>query len=254
MKLILITNDDGVSAKGLASLIEAMLPLGQVVVVAPDGPRSAQSSALTVTMPIRTKVVSKGENLLLYQCNGTPADCVKIALHQLLDRTPDLIVSGINHGVNSSISVIYSGTMGAAIEGCIDGVASIGFSLNSFAPHANFSQAILYARAIAKKVLEKGLPRNVCLNVNFPETQKIEGVKICRQADGYWEEEFEKRQDPMGKNYYWLTGHFVNSEPTSDDTDEAALAQGYISVVPVKVDMTAYEFMNDLNQWTYELE
>ncbi len=252
--LILVTNDDGVAAKGLGSLIEAVLPLGKVVVVAPDGPRSAQSSALTVTNPLRVKIITKEDNLIVYQCNGTPADCIKLAINQLLERKPNLVVSGINHGTNSSISVIYSGTMGAAIEGCVCGVPSIGFSLCSFDPRANFSQAMLHARAIAKKVLTEGLPHNVCLNVNIPDTQKIEGVKICRQSDGYWEEEFEKRQDPMGKNYYWLTGQFVNAESVSDDTDETALSEGYVSIVPIKIDMTAYEFMSDLNKWTYDLE
>lgn len=252
--LILITNDDGVAAKGFSSLIEAMMPLGRVVAVAPDGPRSAQSNALTVTTPLRVKILQEDEDVIIYQCNGTPTDCVKLAINQLLDRKPDLVVAGINHGTNSSISVVYSGTMGATIEGCVEGVPSIGFSLCSFDPRANFSHAMLYARAIAKKVLAEGLPRNICLNVNIPDTHHIEGVKICRQSDGYWEEEFEKRQDPMGKNYYWLTGQFVNAEPVSDDTDEAALSQGYVSIVPVKIDMTAYEFISDLNKWTYELE
>ncbi len=250
--LILITNDDGVNAKGIRSLIAGVLPLGEVVVVAPDSPRSAQSSALTVATPIRVKKTEEDNNLTIYQCTGTPADCVKLALNQILNRTPDVIVSGINHGTNASISVLYSGTMGAALEGCVAGIPSIGFSLCSFDPRANFAEAMRYANLITEKVLQNGLPRQICLNVNIPHTTQVKGLKVCRQSEGYWSEEFLKRQDPTGRNYYWLTGEFINAEPMNDDTDQWALEQGYVSVVPVKVDMTAYELMSDLNSWFAE--
>lgn len=251
--LILVTNDDGVTARGINSLIESVAPLGDVVVVAPDGPRSAQSSALTITQPLRVKKLQEENGITVYQCSGTPADCVKLAINQLLDRRPDVVVSGINHGTNSSISVIYSGTMGAAMEGCVAGIPSIGFSLNDFDPRANFGESMKFATIITQKVLKEGLPQSVCLNVNFPNTNKIKGIKICRQSDGTWSEEFLKRQDPAGRNYYWLSGNFINAEQMSDDTDEWAMEQGYAAIVPVKIDMTAYEFINDLKTWLPDL-
>ncbi|MDR3705036.1 MAG: 5'/3'-nucleotidase SurE [Paludibacteraceae bacterium] len=253
--LILVTNDDGVTARGIRSLVESVRPLGEVLVVAPDAPRSAQASALTVTNPLRVKKIEEEDGLTIYQCNGTPADCVKLAINQLAPRRPDIVVSGINHGTNSSISIIYSGTMGAAIEGCVAGIPSVGFSLCSYDPRADFDSAIQYAYTITQKVLAEGLPKTVCLNVNIPEKHHhIQGIKICRQSEGYWSEEFLKRQDPSGKNYYWLSGEFINAEQMSDDTDEWALEHGYVSIVPVKVDMTAYEFIDDLNKWVTDLE
>ncbi len=253
--LILITNDDGVMARGIHCLIESAKSLGEVIVVAPDGPRSAQSSALTITTPLRVKKIEEEADLTIYQCNGTPADCVKLAINQVCPRRPDLVLSGINHGTNSSISIIYSGTMGAAIEGCVAGIPSIGFSLCSFDPRADFTQAVEYATKVTQKVIEAGLPTGVCLNVNIPAPHhKVQGVKVCRQSDGYWSEEFIKRKDPADKTYYWLSGEFINAEQMSDDTDEWALEHGYVSIVPVKVDMTAYEYMNDLKNWINDLE
>lgn len=254
MPLILISNDDGISAKGIQSLIESMRPLGSVIVVAPDSPRSAQSSALTVTTPLRVKKIHEEEGLLQYICNGTPSDCVKLALNQLCPKKPDVVVAGINHGTNSSISVIYSGTMGATIEGCVNGIPSIGFSLCNFDPRADFSTAMIYAQKITKKIIQEGLPKGICLNVNIPDLKTIKGIKVCRQSEGYWSEEFIKREDPYGKHYYWLTGEFINAEKLNDDTDEWALENGYISMVPVKVDMTAYEYINDLKKLDYEQE
>jgi len=252
--LILITNDDGIHAKGIQSLITCLLPLGDVFVIAPDGPRSAQSSALTVTTPLRVKKTTDEEGLITYVCNGTPADCVKLALNQLCPHKPDIIVSGINHGMNSSISIIYSGTMGAALEGCVNGIPAIGFSLSNYDPHADFNKAMKYAYSITKKTLAKGLPRSICLNVNIPDTDHIKGVKICRQSEGYWSEEFIRREDPSGKHYYWLTGEFINAERQNEDTDEWAMENGFVSIVPVKVDMTAYEYIDDLKKIKYELE
>lgn len=252
--LILITNDDGGTAKGIRTLIECLRPLGDIFVVAPDGPRSAQSSALTVTKPLRAKKVVEEDGITEYLCNGTPADCIKLALRELCPKKPDIIVSGINHGMNTSISIIYSGTMGAAIEGCVSGIPSIGFSLNTFDPNADFTTAIKYAYKITKETLAKGLHRYVCLNVNIPDKEAIKGIKICRQSEGYWNEEFIKREDPLGRNYYWLSGVFYNAEEHSEDTDEWALRNDYISIVPVKVDMTAYEYMDELKKNNYELE
>ena len=252
--LILITNDDSLHARGIQALIESLRTLGDIVVVAPDSPRSAQSSALTVTLPVRVGKTHEEDGVTVYRCNGTPADCVKIALKRILPRKPDLLVSGINHGTNASISVIYSGTVGATLEGCIGGIPSIGMSLCDYSPHADFGDAAKYARIIAKNVLQNALPKNVCLNVNVPAGVEIKGVKICTQADGIWVEDFIHREDPLGKSYYWLTGHFKNLEPENTATDEWALANGYVSIVPVKINMTATEYIEALKTWNYELE
>ncbi len=246
--VILVTNDDGVTAKGIKSLVEALRGLGEIVVVAPDGPRSGQSGAITPNLPLRLKKVTAKEELTVYACNGTPVDCVKLALNQLLDRKPDLIVSGINHGSNSAISILYSGTMGAVLEGCVVNVPSVGFSLCSFDQDADFASSAHYVRTIASDVLENGLSEGVCLNVNIPATEEIRGIKVCRQTNGYWAEEYEKRIDPIGKEYFWLTGYFHNLEPEATDTDEWALREGYVSIVPCKVDMTAHHL---ISQYAY---
>jgi 5'-nucleotidase len=244
--LILITNDDGDDAKGIRVLTKLMMQLGDVVVVSPDGPRSGQSNALTVYKPIRYKKLEEREGLARYSSNGTPTDCVKLALNEVLDRKPDLLVAGINHGSNAAINVIYSGTMGAALEGCECSIPSIGFSLCNFHPDADFSEFEPFIVKIAKQVLENGLPEGVCLNVNAPESN-IKGVRVCRQCKGYWSQEFAPAVDPRGKSYYWLTGYFVNHEPDSKDTDEWALEHGYISVVPTKIDLTAHEYLEKLS-------
>jgi 5'-nucleotidase len=248
---ILITNDDGLAAKGIKALTEYMRPLGDVVVVGPDGPRSGMSSAITVTLPTRLHKVHEEEGLKIYRCSGTPVDCVKLALHVIFkDKHPDLLVTGINHGTNSSISVVYSGTMGATIEGCINGVPSIGFSLCNNHPDADFGQIAPHVASIARNVLEKGLPQGICLNVNMPE-QNPKGVRICRQASGLWTEEFIRHVDPDGRPYFWLTGNFTNHEPDASDTDEWALANDFIAVVPTKIDMTAYEVIDELQTWKF---
>ena len=245
--LILVTNDDGFRSKGINSLIEALKPLGDIVVVAPNSSRSGMSSAITVKEPIRIAKVWEEDNVTIYRCSGTPVDSVKIAINQLMPRRPDVIASGINHGSNTSISVHYSGTMGAAIEGCFNGIPSLGFSLNSFEQDADFSQAAGFAQKIIADVLDNGLPSGVCLNVNVPTETNIKGVRVCRQANGVWSEEFEKRVDPHGGTYYWLTGYFKDHEPESEETDEWAIKNAYISVVPCQVDISAYSFMNELN-------
>ena len=249
--LILVVNDDGISAKGIRNLIRIMNDFGDVVVVAPDSPQSGKSHAITIEATIRCdKVIIDDGPQKEYACSGTPVDCVKLAVNQLLDRKPDLCVSGINHGSNSSINVIYSGTMSVAVEGALEEIPSIGFSLLDYAHDADFSQSEPYIRKIVKQVLENGLDRGVCLNVNIPKLIKgkeLKGLKVCRQANANWEEEFEERMDPKGRMYYWLTGKFVNYDKGTD-TDEWALANHYISVVPVQFDVTAHSSLSSINK------
>lgn len=249
--LILVCNDDGITAPGIRNLIGVMNQLGDVVVVAPDGPQSGMGHAITINGILRCDEIhidhgSQKE----FSCSGTPVDCVKLAVNVVLDRKPDLIVSGINHGSNSSINVIYSGTMSAAVEGCLEGIPSIGFSLCDYSWEANFEPALPYIKQIAEKVLKQGLPNGVCLNVNIPKYkgQSYKGIKNCRQCKGNWEEEFDNRTDPRGRSYYWLTGKFVNYDD-SDQTDEWALENYYISVVPVKSDLTAHDYLGQMDNW-----
>ncbi len=249
--LILVTNDDGITAPGIRALIEVMLEIGDVVVVAPDSPQSGMGHAITINsvLYIERVYIDNGKQIE-YSCSGTPADCVKLAVKEILKRKPDLCVSGINHGSNSSINVIYSGTMSAALEAGIEGIPAIGFSLLDYNYNANFEATKKYVKIIAKNALDKGIPNNVVLNVNFPNLleKDIKGIKICRQAKANWEEEFDKRQTPQGKDYYWLTGKFVNLD-NGEDTDEWALENGYISVVPVQFDLTAHHAISNLNTW-----
>jgi 5'-nucleotidase len=249
-KLILITNDDGLYAAGLRRLTSIMQEYGKVVVISATESRSGMSQALTVKQPLRVKLLEETDTHRIYACSGTPTDGVKLAINQLLVRKPDLIVSGINHGSNASASVLYSGTMAAALEGCLYGISSVGFSLNSFLSTADFSVCDEYIRKVCSLVLEEPLPVGVCLNVNIPAlpAAEIKGIMVARQARGSWQEEFEKRKDPAGKTYYWLTGNFINHEPEATDTDEWALSNGYVSLVPVTTDMTAYSFINNLKK------
>ena len=223
---------------------------GEVVVVAPDGPQSGKGHAITIESTIRCdKVIIDDGPQIEYSCSGTPVDCVKLAVNKLITRKPDLCVSGINHGSNSSINVIYSGTMSAAVEGSLEGIPSIGFSLLDYSHEADFSEGEKYIRKITESVLNNGLPDGVCLNVNIPKSvddKKIKGVKVCRQAKANWVEEFDEREDPKGRKYYWLTGKFVNYDK-GDDTDERALENHYISVVPVQYDVTAHHAISKLN-------
>jgi 5'-nucleotidase len=249
--LILVSNDDGITAPGIRALVDVMKELGEVVVVAPDSPQSGMGHAITINHPLRlTKSDYFGEEVEAYQCSGTPADCVKLALDKVLPRRPDLLVSGINHGSNSSINVIYSGTMSAAVEGAIDGLQAIGFSLLDYSMEADFSASKEVVRKVAKNVLEKKLPVDTLLNVNIPRlsASELKGIKICRQAKAKWVEEFDQRDDPYNRKYFWLTGKFV-SEDHGEDTDEWALSNGYASVVPVQFDMTAHHAIGILNNW-----
>lgn len=246
--VILVTNDDGITAPGIAALVEVMNEIGDVFVVAPDSPQSATGHSITISKPLRLdKVALFGDQS--YQCSGTPVDCVKLAINKVIHRKPDLCVSGINHGSNSSINVIYSGTMSAAMEGAIEGIPSVGFSLLDYNLDADFTASKKYVREIALKVLEKGLPTGSLLNVNIPSAaHKIKGIKICRQAKAKWKEEFDERLDPNKRPYYWLTGKFIN-EDHGFDTDEWALANHYVSVVPVHFDFTAHYAIPYLNDW-----
>jgi 5'-nucleotidase len=249
--LILVTNDDGITAPGIRALISVMNQIGEVVVLAPDSPQSGMGHAITLDSTIYCDKVELDEgDQMEFRCSGTPADCVKMAISEILDRRPDLVVSGINHGSNSSINVIYSGTMSAAIEAGIEGIPAIGFSLLDYGWDANFEPLKDEVRKIAMSVLENGLPDGVVLNVNFPKMdgEPFKGIKICRQARANWVEEFDRRTNPQGKPYYWLTGRFVKMDH-GEDTDVWALENGYISVVPVHFDLTAHHFLQSLNSW-----
>ncbi|SHE50550.1 5'/3'-nucleotidase SurE [Dysgonomonas macrotermitis] len=250
--LIFVTNDDGYSAKGIRSLVESLIGLGEIVVVAPDGPRSGMSSAITSIQPIRYHLVKKDEknDITVYACTGTPVDCVKLGISEIVGRKPDLLVSGINHGSNASVCVLYSGTMGAAMEGALFKVPSIGFSLLDHALDADFAHTYPITRALSEDVLRTGLPAGVCLNVNIPHSDdELKGLKVCRQASGQWIEEFKRSEDGANKPIFWLTGRFDNDEPNDETTDEWALANGYASIVPITVDMTAHMFVEKMKSW-----
>ena len=248
--LILISNDDGITSKGIKTLVEVMKELGDVIVVAPDSPQSGMGHAITVGDTLRVEETSIFDDVRAFECSGTPADCVKMARHFVLkeEREPDVIVSGINHGSNTSISVLYSGTMSAAIEGAIEGTPAIGFSLCDYGSDPDFSHTREYIKKIVKQVLDKGLPKGVALNVNFPrkKSETIKGIRICRQANAKWVEEFDQRFDPNRRRYFWMTGNFVNFDK-GEDNDEWAIANNYISVVPCQFDLTAHHAIPLLN-------
>jgi len=248
--LILVINDDGITAPGIRTLIEVMKTIGEVVVVAPDSPQSGMGHAITVNSTLHLERVSKDGELIEFSCSGTPADCVKLGIREVLERRPDICVSGINHGSNASINVIYSGTMSAALEAGIEGIPAIGFSLCDYNWNADFEVCKAPVKAITEQVLKNGLNDGVVLNVNIPKVDKadLKGIKVCRQARANWEEEFDKRKTPFGKDYYWLAGKFVNLDK-GEDTDQWALDNGFVSVVPVQFDMTAHESIASLNTW-----
>lgn len=251
--LILVTNDDGISAPGIRTLISAMNELGDVIVVAPDSPQSAMGHAITINSTLQCNKVKIDDGPQIeYSCSGTPADCVKLGINEILGRKPDICVSGVNHGSNSSINVIYSGTMSAAVEASIEGIPAIGFSLLDYSWNANFNEIKKYLINITKQALLNGIPKGNALNVNFPKLKEkdIKGIKICRQANAYWVEKFDKRVNPQGKEYYWLTGEFINKD-NGHDSDEWALANGFISIVPVKFDMTDHENISYIKKWKF---
>jgi 5'-nucleotidase len=247
--VILITNDDGITAPGIRSLVEAARPLGKVVVVAPDKPQSGMGHAITIGTPLRMNKVEIFEGIEAWQTSGTPVDCVKLAVDKILHRKPDICLSGINHGANHSINVIYSGTMSAAMEASIESIPSIGFSLLDYRYEADFSAAIFYANKIIKMVLANKFDKHLLLNVNVPAVPKneIKGIRICKQAYAKYKEEFDERKDPQGKKYYWLTGEFINFDKDKD-TDVWALQHNYVSVVPVQFDLTNYALKKQLEK------
>ncbi|MFI5134676.1 MAG: 5'/3'-nucleotidase SurE [Chitinophagales bacterium] len=247
---ILVTNDDGITSPGIRALVEEMHHLGRVVVVAPDSPQSGMGHAITIDEPLRMERADIFSGIESYECSGTPVDCVKLAVDKIIKGKPDLCVSGINHGSNSSVNVIYSGTMSAALEAAIEGINAIGFSYLNYLHEADLSLPRRVAKSVAAQVLKNGLPKNVLLNVNIPNVHESQykGLRVCRQAVAKWEEEFTERLDPRGKKYYWLTGKFVNYD-RGDDTDEWALTNGYASIVPVQFDLTAHSAIAYLNNW-----
>ncbi len=251
--LILVTNDDGITAPGLRALISTMKEIGDVIVVAPDSPQSGMGHAITIDNTLYSKkvVIDQEEGAPSeYSCSGTPADCVKLALQEILDRRPDICVSGINHGSNASINVIYSGTMSAAIEAGIEGVPAIGFSLCDYSWEADFKHSLKSVKRIVSEALQHGIPEGTVLNVNIPKTDaEPKGIKVCRQARANWKEKFDKRKSPTGKDYYWLTGEFELLDE-GEDTDEWALAHGYVSVVPTQFDLTAHQVIPQVNNWS----
>ncbi len=247
--LILITNDDGYQAKGIEALIDSVKDLGDIIVVAPDGPRSGMSSAITSLQPLRVYLISESQNIKVYATTGTPVDCVKLGISELAERRPDIVLSGVNHGSNAAVAVLYSGTMGAAIEGAVFKIPSIGFSLLDHSHNADFTYSKKYIHSITKQVLEDGLPSGTCLNVNIPKGDDIKGIRVCRQTSGQWVNEFMQSKDGADKDIYWLTGNFENDEPSDEMTDEWALANRYVSVVPVKVDMTNHDLIASIKFW-----
>ena len=252
--IILITNYDSVTAPGIRALVEAVKGLGKIIVVAPDQPQSGMGHAITIGNPLRLQKVNVFEGVEAFACSGTPVDCVKLAVDKVIHNKPDICISGINHGANHSINVIYSGTMSAALEASIENIPSIGFSLLDLSIEADFTAAKKYARMLVEHVLKNKLKeKHLCLNVNIPKGEEkiIKGVKICRQAYAKYEEEFDERKDPHGRRYYWLTGEFLNFDK-GKDTDVWALKNNYVSVVPVQFDLTNHELKKKLTaNWKF---
>lgn len=249
--LILITNDDGFRAKGINELIKALRGRGELIVFAPDGPRSGMSSAITSLTPLKYDMVLQEDDLTIFSCNGTPVDCVKLAINEVLDREPDLLVSGINHGGNMAICVNYSGTMGAAAEGCIFGIPSIGLSVLDHRPDADFRECCRLGIKVIDDVLAHGLPHGTYLNLNVPVVERVKGLKVCHQADGRWIKEFKRSENASGHPVFWLTGEFRNDD-TRADNDMLALDNGFATLVPCKVDVTDYQFLKELRKRTEE--
>lgn len=247
---ILISNDDGYQAKGIQSLTQMVSHLGDVLVCAPDGPRSGCSCSFTATQPLRLTRQPSFHGAEVWSANGTPVDCVKMALDQLVDRKPDIVLGGINHGNNASVNSHYSGTMGVVLEGCMKDIPSVAFSLSDFSADADFEPLRPYIQRITAQVLSHRLPQGVCLNVNFPlpflPSQPFRGVKVCRMAKGRWTNELSKCYHPRGFVYFWMVGSYENDEPEADDTDRWAMDHGYVAITPTRIDVTAYEAMEQL--------
>lgn len=247
--LILVSNDDGVFAKGLIELYTALRDLGDIVVVAPDGPRSGTSSAITSTVPIHFNLVHSEPGLTVYSCSGTPADCVKLALNEIVTVLPDMVVAGINHGGNQGIAVNYSGTLGAAIEGTIFKIPSFAISLLHGKQDSDYLDSCRFARSIARRVLKEGLPEGVYLNINVPSEPIVRGVRVCSQADGRYVGEYVQQQTPDGRDVYWLSGEIELAKPINQNWDVALLEKGYATIVPCNIDVTDYEFIQEIKHW-----
>ena len=252
--LILVTNDDGITSRGISKLVSLASKVGDVIVVAPDSPQSGMGHAITVGEPLRLRKNNLFDGIAAFECSGTPADCVKLAKHQVsVDRKFDLVLSGINHGSNTSISVLYSGTMSAAIEGAIEGTPAIGFSMCDYSPRADLDHVDFFVSQIIEEAVKKGMPKGIALNVNIPPVQNenIKGIKVCRQANARWEEDFDKRIDPHGREYFWMVGNFLNHD-RGEDNDEWAIANNYVSVVPCQFDLTGHHAISILNdEWSF---
>ena len=248
--LILISNDDGYQAKGIRCLIDMVRDLGDVLVCAPDGGRSGYACAFSATVPLTLTLRHKEDGVEVWSCNGTPVDSVKMALAELCPRKPDLVIGGINHGDNASVNTHYSGTMGVTMEGCMKYIPSVAFSLCDHRDDADFSPLCPYIREMVQRVLHDGLPKGVCLNVNFPLVAEFRGVKVCRMAMGTWGNEVTRCHHPRGFDYWWMVGTYYNDEPEAEDTDNWALRHGYVAITPTRMDVTAYEAIDLLNSWS----
>jgi 5'-nucleotidase len=248
--LILITNDDGFSSKGIKALINAVKNLGKILIVAPDSPQSGMGHAISVNKPIRCYKTNFFDSVEAYCCTGTPVDCIKMGLYLLKDKKPDLILSGINHGSNVSTNILYSGTMSAAVEGALSGIPSVGYSLTDYSDDADFQYSEKIVQIISKKVIKEGLKKGTCLNVNIPNIKEnqIKGIKVCRQGRAFWDDTFDHRKDPLGKDYYWLTGSFSSKEQALD-TDINYLENNYVTIVPTQFDMTCHDSVDELKKW-----
>lgn len=256
--LILICNDDGIDARGIHALACAVDGLGDIVVIAPEREQSAVGHSITMRDPVRAFTYAfeiPSGPISAWAVTGTPADCIKLGCNRLLDRFPDLVISGINQGPNTAVNVLYSGTVSAASEACILGIPAIAVSLCSWDPKADFEAAGHVARRVAEQVVRRGLPDGVLLNVNVPATgeNSLPGVEITRQASARWEEEFSPRVDPFNRTYYWLTGRFVNLDDGTDN-DLAAIERGYVSITPLRLDLTAHDHLKTLSKWDWRLD
>jgi 5'-nucleotidase len=247
--LLLISNDDGYQAKGVNSLIEMLSDLGDIVVCAPEDARSGFSCAFSASTPLRLQLREQRPGVEIWSCNGTPTDCVKLALAEVVSRKPDIVVGGINHGDNASVNAHYSGTMGVTLEGCMKYIPSVAFSLCDFRADADFEPMRPLIRDITKRVLKEGLPQGVCLNVNFPLVSVYHGVKVCRMCRGTWGQEVTKCHHPRGYDYWWMVGQYTNDEPDAEDTDRWALENGYVAITPTQIDLTAYQVIDMIKSW-----
>ena len=247
--LLLISNDDGYQAKGINCLIDMLKDIADIIVCAPDDARSGYSCAFSAGIPLRLNLHRKEQGVEVWSCNGTPVDCVKMALANICKRQPDMVIGGINHGDNASVNTHYSGTMGVTIEGCLKYLPSVAFSLCDQHADADFEPLRPYVREITQRVLNEGLPKGVCLNVNFPLVPVYQGVKVCRMAFGTWYNETEMHHHSRGYDYWWMIGHYRNDEPEAEDTDNWALHHGYIAITPTQIDVTAYQAMDQISSW-----